>query len=44
MIQRDDIGAAETLAQHESVARIDHVDVGDGGIADIDGGDRLGER
>src|SRR5665213_1274997 len=39
-IQGDDVGAAEALADHKGVAGINHVDIGDGEIAHIDGGNR----
>jgi hypothetical protein len=40
-VQRHDVGAAIGLALHKGVAGIDHGDVGDGGISDIDGANRV---
>ena len=42
-IQGDDVSVAEALADDKGMARVDHGDVGDGGIADINRGDRLVE-
>ena len=43
-IERDNVGGAECLAEHEGVALVDYGDVGDHRISDIEGGNRFGEN